>query len=72
MIIFAEYPALVDAGYDLLVKEKGSKELFLIECPPGGYTSQYIRNVVGGAKVYIRPLQRSISVDHHLEQVIFH
>ena len=59
--LFSEYPSLENAGgYDLLVKAKGSNELILIECPPGGYTTQYIRNVVGGAKVYVRPLKRSI------------
>ena len=69
-VLFSEYPTLENAGgYDLLLKEKGSNELLLIECPPGGYTTQYIRNVIGGAKVYVRPLQRSIPLNSKIDQV---
>ncbi|KAL5493804.1 hypothetical protein EMCRGX_G015034 [Ephydatia muelleri] len=48
-----EFPPLLDGGgYDLLTKEEGSsKHLNVIGCPPEGYTTAFLKGVVGAAKV---------------------
>eukprot|EP00731_Ephydatia_muelleri_P034374 Em0057g6a len=60
-----EFPPLLDGGgYDLLTKEEGSsKHLNVIGCPPEGYTTAFLKGVVGAAKVYVRPLQKHIGTD---------
>eukprot|EP00731_Ephydatia_muelleri_P035739 Em0154g1a len=60
-----EFPPLSDGGgYDLLTKEEGSsKHLNVIGCPPEGYTTAFLKGVVGAAKVYVRPLQKHIGTD---------
>ena len=64
-VLVREFPPLADGGgYDFLTKEEGTgKNLNLIPCPPEGYSTAFLKGVVGGAKVYIRPLQRPIGTD---------
>ena len=59
-----QYPKLKESGgFELLrVSEGGGKRLQTIACPPDGYTVVYLRAVVHHATVYIRPLQRDISL----------
>ncbi len=38
-----------------------SKQLWT--SPSGGYTVQYVRNVAGQAKIYIRPMQDDMSIN---------
>ena len=57
-----EFSALRGAGgNDLLTKDEGSsRNLTVLCCPLEGYTTAFLKGVVGGAKVYVRPLQQCI------------
>ena len=45
-------------GYELLRTVPN-----VIPPPQGGYTVEYLKNIVSQAKVYIRPLQKNLSLD---------
>lgn len=54
-ILKREFPPLSDGGgYDLLTKDEG--HLNVLRCPPKGYTTAFLKGVIGAAKVYVRPL----------------
>ena len=62
------FPKLANAGgYELLrTRERGHcKELAVIEPCPGGYTAEFLKSVVGQAKVFVRPLQQDLSFETH-------
>lgn len=67
-----QYPKLKEGGgFELLrVGEGGGKRLQVIACPPNGYTVAYLRAVVHHATVYIRPLQRDLSVEVDSSQAV--
>ena len=51
-------------GYELLrVAESGQRNLCVIPSPSDGYSVSYLREVLGQAKVYIRPVQNDLSLD---------
>lgn len=50
-------------GYELLRVGSLSRSLEVIPIPPGGYTVQYLKDVVQQAKVYIRPIQADLDLD---------
>ncbi len=51
-------------SFELLrVPEGGGKMLDAIASPESGYTVSYLKAVVHHAKLFIRPLQREISLD---------
>lgn len=55
------FPKLKQAGrYELLRTSEHSKNA-VIPPPSGGYTAQYLKAVVSQAKVYVQPLQHSLS-----------
>ncbi len=66
-----KFPKLYGCGgYELLrCSEGGGKALQPIAMPRSGYTVKYLRAVVHHAKIYIRPLQRSLEVNES-EQVM--
>lgn len=61
------YDELIDAypklsgggGYELLRQGQG-RQLDVIPIPSGGYSIEYLKSVVHSAKIYIRPLQKSL------------
>lgn len=59
------FPKLSDAGgYEFLrAQEGGGKLLSPIVLPPNGYSTNYLKAVVHSAKIYIRPLQRDLSLE---------
>ena len=59
-----------NSGFELLkVQEGGGKVLGVIACPNNGYTVSYLRAVVHHAKIYIRPVQKNLSLDPEMEEV---
>ncbi len=51
------------SGYELLrTQPQNSRELFVIPSQSGGYTVQYLKSVVCQAKLYIRPIQKYLSL----------
>lgn len=59
-----KFPKLHDGGgYELLRTVGSSHELQIIPPPSGGYTTLYVKSVVGQAKVYVRPLQKDLSLE---------
>ena len=63
--IISAFPKLHNAGgYELLrTKQHNTRELFVISPQSGGYTAEYLRRIVGQAKVFIRPIQKDLSLD---------
>lgn len=59
------FPKLADAGGYEFLRTLPNNNRLLCVIPPqsGGYTVQYLKNVVGNAKVFIRPLQQRLSLD---------
>ena len=59
------FPKLKQAGgYELLrTSEHSNKEVVVIPPPPGGYTASFLKTIVVQAKVYVRPLQHSLSLE---------
>ena len=53
-------------GYELLhvrLGPGGIGNLQLIKPPPNGYSVEYLRPVVGSAKIFIMPLQQDSDID---------
>ena len=65
--IIRTFPKLEEGGgYELLRVGDGSgqrNQLLLIPSPPEGYTVNYLKEVLRQAKVYIRPMQRELTLD---------
>ena len=63
--ILRAFPKLVDGGgYELMrVGESGQRALHVIPPLPDGYSVTYLKEVVRQAKVYIRPLQKDLTLD---------
>ena len=49
--------------------KRGGKQLDIIAAPDSGYTVAYLRAVVHHAKMYIRPMQRNLSLDPVKDEV---
>ena len=56
--IIDRYPQVKDLGYKLLRTVSSSKKLEIIVAPVDGYTGLFLKNVLGQAKCYIRPILR--------------
>ncbi|XP_019853033.1 PREDICTED: uncharacterized protein LOC109582636 [Amphimedon queenslandica] len=62
--LIASFPKLRNCGgFELLRTHDRSKLLIEIEVPPSGYTVAYLKPVVHNAKIFIRPLQKDLSLE---------
>jgi hypothetical protein len=63
--IMETFPALENGGgYDILrSSERRTKTLMEIPAPSSGYSGAYLRSVLGQAKGYLRPIQKSINLE---------
>ena len=68
--IMSAFPRLAEGGgYELLrTKQNTNRELCVIPPPPGGYTVDYLKNMVSQAKIYIRPIQKNLPLTPLLEE----
>ena len=68
--IIGAFPKLANCGgYELLrTQQSNNRELFVIPSQSGGYTVQYLKSIVSQAKVYIRPIQKDLSLSPILER----
>ena len=66
-----QYPKLKEGGgFELLrVPEGGGKDLEVIKVPDGGYNVEFLRAVVHSARIFIRPLQKSLDLRPQTSQV---
>ena len=67
-----QFPNPSDSGgFELLriPEGGGGEQLGVIAAPDSGYTVSYLRAVVHHAKIYIRPMQRNLSLDAVKEEV---
>lgn len=61
--IIDAFPQLKNVGgYDLLRTIENSKRLTVVVAPLDGYTGAYLKNVLGQAKCFIRPIQHDIEI----------
>lgn len=62
--VIKAFPKLTEAGgYEFLHTEPSSRSLKIISAGPNGYTVDYLKQFVGQGRVYIRPIQSSLSLD---------
>ena len=61
--MIAAFPKLREGGgYELMrTQQNNNRELCVIPSLSGGYTAEYLKAIVGQAKVYIRPIQQDLS-----------
>ncbi len=71
--LMIEYPKLAfGGGYELLRQGNGGRQLEEIPSPRQGYTTEFLKSVVHNAKVYIRPIQKSLDMSFTSSNVSFH
>ena len=56
------FPSLKDAGRYELLRSAPGRSLEIIPRPADGYTASYLKDVVQQAKIYVRPIQRNLSL----------
>ena len=66
-----QYPKLREGkGFELLrVPEGGGKDLEVIKEPDGGYNVEFLHAVVHSARIFIRPLQKSLDLRPQTSEV---
>lgn len=65
-----QFPKLSNSGgFELLWVSEGGKQLDVIASPANGYTVSYLRVVIHHAKIFIRPLQKDLSLEALKEPV---
>ena len=65
-----QFPRLMEGGgFEMLRVPEGGKGLNVISSPESGYTVSYLKAVVHHAKIYIRPLQKDLSLEPANEPV---
>ncbi len=71
--LMAAFPKLADGGgYELMrTKQNNNRELCVIPFLSGGYTAEYLKSIVGQAKVYIRPMQKDLSITPVNDESVF-
>lgn len=63
LVIMETYPVLESCGgYTLLRLSENSHSMVEIEGPDGGVTVHFLKDVLNQAKMYIRPLQKDITI----------
>ena len=67
--LLAEFPVLEKTGgYSLFRPNTNSYDLIMIQAPQGGITIRYLKDIVRSARLYIRPLQCSITAESDEEE----
>lgn len=68
--LIGAFPKLLNGGgYELMrTRQENNRELYIIPPPSAGYTVEYIKNIVSQAKVYIRPIQKDLSLDPEVDE----
>ena len=69
----AAFPKLADGGgHELMrTKQNNNRELCVIPFLSGGYTAEYLKSIVGQAKVCIRPIQKDLSITPVNKESVF-
>ena len=57
------FPRLKEGGGYELLKANQSRMLEVIPSPSEGYTVSYLKDVVGQGRIYVRPIQRDLSLE---------
>lgn len=59
-----QFPKVCNAGgFELLRVPEGGKQLDVLASPANGYTVSYLIALVHHAKIFVRPLQKDLSLD---------
>lgn len=64
--ILEAFPQLKDAGGYEILRASQNRILEVVPAPADGYTTAYLMDIFGQAKIYLRPIQRDLldSTDH--------
>lgn len=63
LAVLQQYPKLAECGgYEFLRTYENTKKLNVMTPPPEGYTGSFLKNVLGQANCYIRPIQKDIDL----------
>lgn len=60
-VIMEAFPKLREAGGYEIMRSSQSHVLEVVPNPADGYTTAYLKEIFGQAKVYIRPVQRDLT-----------
>ena len=63
LVIMEAFPKLEEAGGYELARANSSRMLEIIPTPADGYSVAFLKDVIGQGKIYIRPIQRNLSLD---------
>lgn len=67
-VLLKAFPPLEQCGgYNLMRLASNSTDLITITSPKWGMTVKYLREILRSAKLFIRPLQTDISIEHIIE-----
>ena len=61
--VLEAFPTLKDAGGYEHLRASNGRTLDVIPIPPGGYAVAYFKDVMQQAKIYIRLIQKCLSVE---------
>lgn len=59
--ILEAFPQLRDAGGYEILRANQCRSLEVVPAPADGYTTAYLKDIFGQAKIYLRPIQRDLS-----------
>lgn len=68
--IMEAFPKLKEAGGYELLRSSNGRVLEVVPTPPGGYSAAYLKDVMQQAKIYIRPIQKSLSIDVEASETV--
>ena len=61
VMILEAFPQLREAGGYEILRASQSRMLEVVPAPTEGYTTAYLKDIFGQAKIYLRPIQRDIT-----------
>ena len=64
------FPKLKDTGGYELLRASNGRVLEVVPVPPEGYSAAYLKDVMQQAKIYIRPIQKSLSIDVNTSEMV--
>ena len=68
--IMDAFPKLKDVGGYELLRASTGRVLEVVPVPLEGYSASYLKDVMQQAKIYIRPIQKCLSIDVNVSEMV--